>query len=206
MAKKLNLLAATIKTLFKNKVRLIDIARKLKISKQRVNYWIKTPIKSSQSRRKKLDKIYIDKIISLGENQTTSSMSSRKIANIMNAQFQNEDINLSISKDTVNRYLKEAFGKPRKIHKVFHLTKKQKIQRVKFCQNILDKMINGKNIFFTDETQIKTGSFINDSIRLSQENQKKLKEGKIEAYNLINRPEKKFEASIMVAGGVSSLG
>ena len=206
MAKKLNLLAATIKTLFKNKVRPIDIARKLKISKQRVNYWIKTPIKSSQIRRKKLDKIYIDKIISLGENQTTSSMSSRKIANIMNAQFQKEDINLSISKDTVNRYLKEAFGKPRKIHKVFHLTKKQKIQRVKFCQNILDKMINGKNIFFTDETQIKTGSFINDSIRLSQENQKKLKEGKIEAYNLINRPEKKFEASIMVAGVVSSLG
>ena len=159
MAKKLNLLAATIKTLFKNKVRPIDIARKLKMSKQRVNYWIKTPIKSSQSRRKKLDKIYIDKIISL-----------RKFANIMNAQFQKEDINLSISKGTVNCYLKEAFGKPRKIHKVFHLTKKQKIQRVKFCQNILDKMINGKNIFLTDETQIKTGSFINDSIRLSQEN------------------------------------
>ena len=111
MAKKLNLLAATIKTLLKNKVRPIDIARKLEISKQRVNYWIKTPIKSNQSWRKKLDKIYIDKIISLGENQTTSSMSSRKIANIMNAQFQKEDINLSISKDSINRYLKEAWGK-----------------------------------------------------------------------------------------------
>ena len=84
----------------------------------------------------------------------------------MNAQFQKEDINLSISKDSVNRYLKKAFGKIRKNHKVFHLTKKQKIQRVKFCQNILDKMINGKNIFFIDETQIKTGSYINDSIRL----------------------------------------
>ena len=206
MAKKLNLIAATIKTLLKNKVRPINIARKLKISRQRVNYWIKTPIKSSQSRRKKLDKMYIDKIISLGENQTTSSMSSRKIANIMNSEFQKEDINLSISKDSVNRYLKEAFGKPRKIHKVFHLTKKQKMQRVKFCQNILNKMISGKNILFTDETQINTGSYFNDSIRLSQENQKKIKEGKIEAYNLINRPEKKFEASIMVAGGVSSVG
>ena len=206
MAKKFNLLAATIKTLLKNKVRPINIARKLKISKQRVNYWVKTPIKSSQSRRKKLDKIYIDKIISLGENQTTSSMSSRKIANIINSEFQKEDINLSISKDSVNRYLKEAFGKPRKIHKVFHLTKEQKIQRVKFCRDILNKMINGKNIFFTDETQIKTGSYFNDSIRLSQENQKKIKEGKIEAYNLINREEKKFEGSIMVAGGVSSVG
>ena len=79
MAKKFNLIAATIKTLLKNKVRPINIARKLKISKQRVNYWIKMPIKSSQSRRKKLDKIYIDKIISFEENQTTSSMSYPKI-------------------------------------------------------------------------------------------------------------------------------
>ena len=108
----------------------------------------------------------------------------------MNAQFQKEDINLFISKDSVNRYLKQVFDKPKKIHKVFQ--KKQKIQIVKFFQNILGKIINGKNIFFTDETQIKTGSYINDSIRLSQENQKKLKEGKIEAYNLINRPEKKI--------------
>ena len=120
-----------------------------------------------------MNKIYIDKIISLGENQTTISMISLKLAYLMNSDFEKEDIDLSISKDTVNRYLKEAFGKPRKIHKVFHLTKSQRIQRVKFCRNILNKMINGKNIFFTDRTQIKTGSFFNDSIRLSKENQKK---------------------------------
>ena len=206
MVKKLNLIAATIKTLLQNNVRPINIARKLKISKQRVNYWIKTPIKSIQSRRKKLDKKYIDKIISLGENQTTSAMSSRKIANIMNSEFKANDINLSVSKDTVNRYLKETFGKPRKIRKVFHLTGKQKAQRVKFCKDILKRMIDGKNILFTDETQIKTGAFVKDSIRLSQENQRKLKEGVIEAYDLINRPEKKFEDSIMVAGGISSGG
>lgn len=50
-------------------------------------------------------------------------------------------------------------------------------------------MINEKNIFFTDEAQIKTDSYTNDFIRLFQENEKKLKEGKIETYNLINRPE-----------------
>ena len=206
MVNKLNSIRATIKTLFKSKVRPIDIARKLKVSKQRVNYWAKTPLKSIQTRRKKLGQIYIDKIIALGENQTTSSIGSRKIANIMNAESKKEDINLSVSKDTVNRYLKAALGKPRKIRKVFHLTKKQKIQRVKFCKGILNRMINGRDIFFTDEAQIKTGSYIKDSIRLSQENQKKLKEGVIEAYELINRPEKKFEGSIMVAGGVSSRG
>ena len=68
----------------------------------------------------------MNKIISFGENQTTSSMSSRKLANIMNAQFQKEDINLSISKDSVNRFLKEEFGKPRKIHKVVPFDEKAK--------------------------------------------------------------------------------
>ena len=78
MAKKLNLIVVTLKTLLKNKVRPINIARKLKISKQRVNYWVKVPIKSSQNRRKKLDKIYIDKIISLGENQIRNFMNYLK--------------------------------------------------------------------------------------------------------------------------------
>ena len=36
----------------------------------------------------------------------------------------------------------------------------------------MKKMIDGKNILFSDEIQIKTGSFVKDSIRLSQENQK----------------------------------
>ena len=37
------------KALYKNKVKPIDIAKNLNISKQRVNYWIKMSIKSSQS-------------------------------------------------------------------------------------------------------------------------------------------------------------
>ena len=57
----------------------------------------------------------------------------------------------------------------------------------------------GEQIIFTDETQIKTGSFVKDSIRLSKENQEKQKSGKIEVFNLINREEKKFESSIMIA-------
>ena len=44
--------------------------------------------------------------------------------------------------------------------------------------------------------------FLNDSIRLSKENQEKLKSGEEEAFKLINKPEKKFEKSIMIAAGV----
>ena len=43
---------------------------------------------------------------------------------------------------------------------------------------MLEKEIDGSHIFFTDETQIQTGAYIKDSIRLSKENQIKLKEGK----------------------------
>ena len=35
----------------------------------------------------------------------------------------------------------------------------------------------------TDETQIRTGSFLKDSTRLSPENKEKLKTGKKEAFN-----------------------
>ena len=124
----------------------------------------------------------------------------------MNEEFKRNNLNITISKDTVNRYLKEEFGKPRKIRKVFHLTKDQKSERVKFCEKILEMGISGQQIFFTDETQIKTGSFIKDSIRLSKENKEKLKNGKIEAYELINRDEKKYEPSIMIGGGICSKG
>ena len=68
---------------------------------------------------------------------------------------------------------------------------------------ILEKKLTEKSIFFTDETQIDLCNFINDSIRLSKENQEKLKKGDLDVYNLITRQKKKFEKSIMVAGGIS---
>ena len=38
-------------------------------------------------------------------------------------------------------------------------------------ENILEKRIRGEHIFFTDETKIDMAPFLNDSIRLSMENQ-----------------------------------
>ena len=77
---------------------------------------------------------------------------------------------------------------------------------MKFCKMMLEKEIDGSQIFFTDETQIQTGAYIKDSIRLSKENQIKLKEGKKEAFDLINIREKKYESSIMIAGRICSFG
>ena len=54
MLKKINVIAVTIKTLLNNHIRPIEIAKKLKISKQRVNYWTKNEIKTVQHRKKKL--------------------------------------------------------------------------------------------------------------------------------------------------------
>ncbi|MBR4616754.1 MAG: hypothetical protein IKO55_14185, partial [Kiritimatiellae bacterium] len=67
--------------------------------------------------------------------------------------------------------------------------------------------IEGKNIFFTDETKIDTSPYTaGETIRLTPKKKKELKEGKEKAYNLINRQERKFEKSIMVAGGISFYG
>ena len=71
---------------------------------------------------------------------------------------------------------------------------------------ILEKGIKGEQIFFTDETKIEMGSYVNDHIRLSKENQQKLVEGDEDAYKLVNMPQKKFEISLIVAGGISSKG
>ncbi len=50
------------------------------------------------------------------------------------------------------------------------------------------------------------GSYVNDYIRLSEENKDKIKKGDEEAFKLINREQKKFELSIMVASGICSNG
>ena len=48
--------------------------------------------------------------------------------------------------------------------------------------------------------------FFNDSIRLSEETNEKLQRGEEKVYELINRPQKKFEPSIMIAGGICKYG
>ena len=78
---------------------------------------------------------------------------------------------------------------------------------MEFCQKIVQSGLEGKNIFFTDETRIDTAPNIKgESIRVSNKIKNKIKRGEEEGYEKINRETKKYEASIIVAGGVSFYG
>ena len=206
MVKQINIFGATVKTFLEKGYSQSWIAKKLKVKRQRVNYWALHPLKTEQKKKKKLPDEYIKKIIDLSKNKTTSTMSSSRITKLMNLILKRDKKNITISKATVCRILKNEYGKPRKIKKVFYLNQKQKDERLKFCKMMLEKGITGEQIFFTDETKIEMGSYINDHIRLSKENQEKLKTGDENVFQLINRPQKKYEFSIMIAGGICSQG
>ena len=212
MCKKLNEDALAIKRLIASGgMKYAEIARLLKISRQKVYYQTHNDLKIKQKRRKKFNKFYFDKIVKLARNKTTSSMSCRKISRIINSALLKRNIKyrgkqMKISFKTVSNYLKEIYGRPKKIRKVFYLSEAQKKKRVDFCQKILQRGIDFKQLMFTDECRFDLGAYTRDWIRLDLDVAQKLKNGNPEAYNLINRPIKKFEPSLMVAGGISYFG
>ena len=212
MVKKINKDSIAIKSLLNKGLKPIQVANLLGLSRQKVNYWKKNEIKTTQTRRKKLDAPFIQKIRELAENKTTSEMSSRKIASMINEDLKANNIfdknkkPIKISHVTACSYLNQLLGRPRRIRKVFYLTKEQMKKRVKFCNSILEKKLSGQQIMFTDETKIDLSPFTRDSIRLTKENTAKLKNGSVDIYELISRQERKFEPSIMIAGGISSYG
>ena len=192
MVKKVNEDAIAIKKLLSKGYTQVKICRILGLKKQKVSYWAKTPIKNEIIRRTKLDEKYKKRIVELAEDKLTRDMGSRKIAEIINKELKENNVRdsrgniITIEKTAVNKYLKKALGKPRKVRRVFFLNEVQKKERIKFCENILNRKIRGDQIFFTDETKIDLAPFLNDSIRLSLNNQEKLKQGKEEAFQLIN--------------------
>ena len=58
---------------------------------------------------------------------------------------------------TVTNYLKQYFGKPRKIRKVFFMSEENKKKRVEFCKKIL-KLIEEKKFLLS--LKIEAGSII----------------------------------------------
>ena len=144
MVKKINQFGATCKTLLSQGYTQSWIARKLKVKRQNVNYWAKHPLKTEQKKRRKLPEKYLEKIKQMAANKTTSSMSSSRIASIINDDLVKDKLDMSIHRSTVARILKKEFGSPRRIKKVFYLTDKQKKQRLNFCKDILKKKIKGE--------------------------------------------------------------
>ena len=136
-------------------------------------------------------------------------MSCRKISVMINSilrkrnEVDNRNNPITISYRTKNNYLKEYYGKPKKIRKAFYLSEDQMKKRVQFCEEMLKRGVNFNNIMFTDECKVSLSSYTNDWIRLEPEIQKKLKNGEKEPYELINRSIKKFEDSVMISGGIS---
>ena len=131
MVKKCNKDAIMIKELLKKGLRQCEIARLLNLKKEKVSYWARIEIKSSQFKKKKLKDVYIQAIQKWATDKVTSLMSSRTIAYKINSllkkknEVDNKGRPLSIHYITVNNYLKQNFGKPRKIRKVFFLSKEQ---------------------------------------------------------------------------------
>ena len=74
----------------------------------------------------------------------------------------------------MNRILREKYGKPLKVRKVFYLNEDARKKRLDFCKNIIQMNLEGKNIFFMDETRIDTAPNTKvESIRLSSKIKKK---------------------------------
>ena len=115
----------------------------------------------------------------MAKNKPTSSMSCRKIAAKINRLFeQKNELDkkgkiLSVSYKTVNNILKEFYGRPKKIRKVFFLSEENIKQKFKFFKMVLERKINFDEIMFTDESKISMGSYTHDFIRLEPNAQKK---------------------------------
>ena len=164
MGKKINEDALTIRKFKSKGVKQAEIERLLGVTRQKVSYWVNKEVINSKKRKKKLSQFYVDKIIKLARNKTTSTMSCRKIARIINTDFIKRNIKqngkpLNISFKTVSNYLKEVYGKPKKIRKVFYLNESQKKKRLEFCQKILERGIEPKSIMLTDECKFYFGAY-----------------------------------------------
>ena len=105
-------------------------------------------------------------------------MSSRKISSMINSVLQKRNevdyLNrpLSITYRTISNYLRDYYGKPKKIRKAFFLSEEQMKKRIEFCQDMINKKINYDQIMFTDESKVTLSSYTNDWIRLEPEMKK----------------------------------
>ena len=121
MAKKINRDAESIKRLLSMGYKQHEVAKILRLRRQKVSYWANKEISRTQTRRKKLKEIYIARIIRWAKNRTTSTMSCRKISSMINSvltkrnEVDSKKRVVSITSKTISNYLKEFSGKEIKI-------------------------------------------------------------------------------------------
>jgi DNA-binding transcriptional regulator YhcF (GntR family) len=133
-----------------------------------------------RQRTKKLKEEHLEFMKKLADGKSTGKdqASSRIIARELIKRFKNPLKPFSIHPSTVNKTLNTILSKPRSIRDSFKLTDINKGQRRSFCDYINKNQIEGRHIFFTDESKFSLETRLNKSnnkIRLSKENQIKLK-------------------------------
>ena len=138
-----------------------------------------------------------------GKMTILNNSSSRNIAKLFEEKFQK-----SISKSHINDILLKKYGKPYRALNTVLLTKDHILLRLDFFSNeIIEKGMNGSQIMFTDECRIILHSKANPKIniiRLNEEDKKNIHSQEVNEKRTFTL--RKFEISIMVAGGISEFG
>ena len=156
-----------------------EIAKLFGISKQRVNYWIHTPLKK-RIRRTKLTRKEINKIVKWAKDKPIMAfrVSAKNIQSRFNRlprKMKEKKIKKTISLSTANRILNKYVGKPRIIRRVFYLKPSERKLRVEFCKFMKENNLGPQNIFFTDESNFPFCPYMNkgtNKIRLSKNTKK----------------------------------
>ena len=89
----------------------------------------------------------------ISSNKSTREMPGRVISIKINQMLEKDNLIvqkgklLSKTKSQINRILKEKYGKPLKIKKVFYLSEEAMKKKLEFCKKIIKLNLEGKNIF-----------------------------------------------------------
>ena len=206
-------LPIVIKKNFEAGMKPKEIAKLFGISKQRVSYWIHTPLKR-RIRRTKLTRKEINKIVKWAKDKPIMAfrVSAKNIQTRFNRlpkRMKEKKIKKTISLSTANRILNKYIGKPRVIRRVFYLKPSERKLRVEFCKFMKENNLGPQNIFFTDESNFPFCPYMNkgtNKIRLCKKTEKKLKAGDEKTNELVTRQYHKFNNGILVSGGICDEG
>ena len=122
------------------------------------------------------------------------------------------ELNVIASCTTINRYMKEIYGKPLKSKITFLLNENHLDRRVAFCENIIAKNIKSDDIFFTDEKRFMMRTPLNrgtNFIWIQKADKRRFKEDSklnIEYFKKRSHGLPKYDVGFMVAGGLSAFG
>ena len=196
----------TIVRLTKHNISQGEIRKLLNVSKALTSKWsnyekmkpkkLGRPLKFSEEEN--------DFIFKSAEGKLTilNKSSSRNIAKMFQEKFEK-----SISKSHINDILLKKYGKPYRAMNSILLTKDHILQRLAFCNEIIENGIDGSQIMFTDECRRVLYSKANPKIniiRLNEDDKKNIHSYEVNKKRTFNSPQ--FEVNVMVTGGISEFG